>query len=542
MEVYNSNPKNWASKKRSQRFSDPKEKRKAHANGQQLRKVIYEGYNVTSSSEFTFTKSIRDPATAHSVTDRIQCPTPFEHELGIQMVNEKGGCFPGYSLNKHRNWERIDDVIRSVQADERCIVSKGKGDPLEHGRSFEGDTIKLGYFDMDQMKEEMDRRIREQQRHDEALDYNLNALDHYIKDRFLDSILRKQHHQRLKNWKQNQMVKPKNLSKSAEFIAPKSITARSIKGGCRILSATTRNFGLMCFWSPKKWDDRRDFIEFDLGKDCMVEAISTRGRVLIRTKECEIDHEKSEVEYVRKYKVFIKKDDAEKSSRQKTVSTDSTRNGKRNGNQRVQSVHDDMSSWTALGSFSGNKDSETEVANKLKLPNKNSEGVVCRYIRVCPLSYAEGGFHGKKSMRIGVYGNPRWEKPKRQTCYRGDTRSYGVRMGRDPDPEEEDKQKKREGEEEEKSKGNGQLINNKGVPAAIITIKKPAVREGKHARNCWAQNHRANGVCSCSCYNCKSWKHDERRLRRVRRAKFGARSAKLQHVRDYTLDHEGLAL
>ena len=40
MEIYDSNPKSFSQSKRAQKYSDPKDKRKAHPNGQQLRKVV----------------------------------------------------------------------------------------------------------------------------------------------------------------------------------------------------------------------------------------------------------------------------------------------------------------------------------------------------------------------------------------------------------------------------------------------------------------------------------------------------------------------
>ena len=171
MEIYHSTPKNWASKKRAQRFSDPKEKRKSHPNGQPLRKVIYDEY-----TEFSFDKTVRDPS--QNTRDKLQCPTPFERELNVQMVNTRN-----YSLNKRRNWEKVDEIMHTVQADERCVILPGKG------RRNESETIKLGYFDMDEMKDEMDRQLREQRKYDISLDYNVNDLDNYIRDRFYDTIV-----------------------------------------------------------------------------------------------------------------------------------------------------------------------------------------------------------------------------------------------------------------------------------------------------------------------------------------------------------------
>merc|ERR1712083_962183 len=61
--------------------------------------------------------------------------------------------------------------------------------------------------------------------------------------------------------------------------------------------------------------------------------------------------------------------------------------------------------WVDLGVCNGNKDSETEKVTRLAMPYGKTHGLVCRYIRVYPLSAADGGFHGAKSMRVGVYGH-----------------------------------------------------------------------------------------------------------------------------------------
>jgi len=299
-----------------------------------------------------------------------------------------------------------------------------------------------------------------------------------------------------------QMVKPKNVSKEAMFIAPKAITARSIQRGCRIHNASVRRFGIRSFWSPRKWDDPRDFIQLDLGKNCLLEAISTRGRVLKRDRDSEIDFEKSDVEYVKRYKVYIREDDGQ--NVQKRSESHRNKNG-------TEHVHDELL-WTPLGTFIGNKDSESEVANPLKLPNCNKPGVVCRYIRVFPMSYAEGGFHGRKAMRIGLYGDAKYEK--RSKDKKGNAED-GASL------EEEDRQT---------TNGNGQLIHNKNVPAVIITIQKPSTT---HNRNCWAVNHRAKGVNSCSCYSCNSQKHDARQRRKSKRSQFRGKIRKFQHVKDY---------
>merc|ERR1719295_1644091 len=465
----------------------------------------YEGSFTRQSRQRTLRnshfKSIRDPS---AEGETLQCPTPFEKALNVQMVKDKD-----YSLNRRKNWEKVDEIMKSVEADDRCIVLPGK--EFQNQRPSEAVTCKLGYFDLDEMKEETMRQKRAQKKYDQSLDYNVNDLNNYIRDRFYDTILRKESHYRRKHWKRIQMVKPKNISKEAAFIAAKLITARSIKAGCRIHSASVRRFGIRSFWSPRKWDDPRDFIQLDLGKNCLLEAISTRGRVLKRDRDCEIDLEKSDVEYVKKYKVYIRKDDGQ------NVQKRSEHHRDRNGTEHV---HDDVL-WTPLGAFSGNKDSESEVANPLKLPNSNKPGVVCRYIRVFPMSYAEGGFHGRKSMRIGVYGDAKYEEKNNDKSGNG----------KDGASLEEEKM--------QSTSGNGELIHNKNVPAVIITIQKPSEY---HNRNCWGVNGFAKGAYSSGRYTNKTDKHNERKARRNQRSQFKAKALKFRHVKDYGGGHDSIDL
>merc|ERR1712083_967758 len=122
--------------------------------------------------------------------------------------------------------------------------------------------------------------------------------------------------------------------------------------------------------------------------------------------------------------------------------------------------------WVDLGVCNGNKDSETEKVTRLAMPYGKTHGLVCRYIRVYPLSAAEGGFHGAKSMRVGVYGHTPF------------TSRDHVKDSKDANSGNADK-------------GHGEMIKDKSIPAAIITIKQPSK---DLRRNCWAVNGRAAGV------------------------------------------------
>ena len=92
----------------------------------------------------------------------------------------------------------------------------------------ECDVIKLGYFDMHEMQSETEKLVKEQQKYEKSLNYDVTDIDNYIKDKFYDTIARKTDKVALRNWQQIQNVKPRNISKHSHFISIKSLTARSI--------------------------------------------------------------------------------------------------------------------------------------------------------------------------------------------------------------------------------------------------------------------------------------------------------------------------
>merc|ERR1719295_1399280 len=112
----------------------------------------YEGSFTRQSRQRTLRnshfKSIRDPS---AEGETLQCPTPFEKALNVQMVKDKD-----YSLNRRKNWEKVDEIMNSVEADDRCVVLPGKGSEYAN----EVETYKLGYIDLEEMKEETMRQKR----------------------------------------------------------------------------------------------------------------------------------------------------------------------------------------------------------------------------------------------------------------------------------------------------------------------------------------------------------------------------------------------
>lgn len=491
MEIHNSTPKNWAQYKRSQRYSDPLEKRKAHPNGQLLRTMYEENYFTKNSTLFTFDKSIRRPGidTDTSPQKTIFGHTPFERELNIGMINDKE-----YSLNRHKNWEKIPAILQEVECDEKYVVSRGKA---QKWGDLEVEITKIGYFDLDEMRIQTDQLHRAQSKYDRDLTDNVT----YIRDRHFATIQRQEYRKHLKRWKEFQCTKPKGISRRSDFIPLKTITASTVSSGCKVRMATVRSFGKRSFWTPKRQNDDRDFIQIDLGKDYVVEAVTTRGRTMRRNGENEPVFDFSYNEFVKKYRIKIRVDDAHHEISQVPPS-------------------DVEQKWIDLGVKEGNRDCETEKVTKLSLRNdgrQHSSGVLCRYIRIYPLSASDDGFHGAKSMRIGVYGYP--------PDVRVRSRENGKNVGNES-----------EVEPETTDQGSGELINDKSVPAAIITIRQPS----KLKRNRWAVVGRAEGVYGSNYGRRDNW--GVRAQRKRARNGFRQQVKRLRRVSDYDWDHEWITM
>jgi len=382
-------------------------------------------------------------------------------------------------LNRHKKWEKIAEILKDVDCDEKCTITRGKGNDAKWG-DREVEITKIGYFDLDEMKIQTDRLQRDQQRYDRDLNDDVQ----YIEDKHFATIQRKERHNKLRRWKEAQCVKPRVITQHSSFVPVKAITASSVRSGCKVRMATVRSFGKRSYWSPRRQHDDRDFIQIDLGKDFFVEAISTRGRVLRRNRDYEPLLTPSETEFVKKYRVKIKGDSSSKHNATDPEADDE---------------------WIGLGVFDGNTDCETEKVTKLTLPFQKGQGVVCRYIRINPLSAAEGGFHGAKAMRVGVYGHPPFGREHREEVTEKEVIT---------------------------DKGSGEMIKDKSVPAAIITIKQPAVN---HKRSCFAVPGQAEGVYASSWSRKDDWGLSKER--RMAKKEFRNQVKNLRRVRDYDLDH-----
>eukprot|EP01084_Bolivina_argentea_P179642 310414_1 len=156
------NPKQWASCKRQQRYNDPYTKRKANTNGHSLRKIATDYYYTKNSELFGFEKNIQLPQQDGSYTSKkpkIYGTTGFEEMLNINMVTKKR-----YSLNKHKNWERIPQIIDKADADEKWQVIRGKSSKNvdKSWNIRECDRTYLAYFDMDELQNKMEQIAKAQ--------------------------------------------------------------------------------------------------------------------------------------------------------------------------------------------------------------------------------------------------------------------------------------------------------------------------------------------------------------------------------------------
>ena len=180
-------------------------------------------------------------------------------------------------------------------------------------------------------------------------------------------------------------------------------------------------------YSPEQLNADTDFLQIDLGTECFVTHISTKGRYLLSMADerlftssdgCRYPH--TEIWPGRQ----PDRRDANFSAEQLQDWQNNTAWLERQYGQLQCEVWDkdyealqfvrryevsfrsEGGSWIKLPNvFSGNSDFHTEVTHSLHMYAPHGVGGLCaRYLRFKPLSAAAGGFHGRKSMRIGVYG------------------------------------------------------------------------------------------------------------------------------------------
>ena len=136
MEVYDTNYKSFAKSKRQRKYSTPRDKKKADPNGQRMRKVLNNYHD--RYSKFRFEKTVNGKGVD------FEQQTEFEELLGIQM-EKKYGC--EYSLNRNRNWSKINQIIQNKHENEKYIIKKGKRGTKDECGRIQCDIVKLGYFE-----------------------------------------------------------------------------------------------------------------------------------------------------------------------------------------------------------------------------------------------------------------------------------------------------------------------------------------------------------------------------------------------------------
>ena len=195
---------------------------------------------------------------------------------------------------------------------------------------------------------------------------------------------------------------PKNVAEEGRLRSGVSLHSRSHAGPMQ--PAWTWAHSNLSAWSPVKDDCDDDWLEVDLGEECMVTAVSTCGRRPSTTMwppsgwggggvtEFEGSVQRAWPREWQRY-VVVATDRRGLSKPQEWVRRYELLCRQRRGCK-----------WMTLGKFEGNDDSTSEVAHSLRNFGPRGEGLRLRYVRFRPLSRAEGGFHVRKALRVCVFG------------------------------------------------------------------------------------------------------------------------------------------
>jgi hypothetical protein len=156
-------------------------------------------------------------------------------------------------------------------------------------------------------------------------------------------------------------------------------------------------------WLAASENDDKEALEVDLGAECDVSAISTKGQFphtwawssqfpnerRPSSFRGSAYHVPTSLKHSRKNVSLGQWDEGGSWVQRYEVL------GRREGGRK----------WFSIGRFRGNSDSTTEVAHSFRLlADAGKEGLVLRYLRFRPLSMAEEGYHKWKAMRVCVFG------------------------------------------------------------------------------------------------------------------------------------------
>ena len=564
------NPKIFAKQKRKKKFDTCRETRRANNNGQTLQKqyrdLIHENLYGISKIRSGINRDIKLGLTSFEEAIGMEIT---EHGIGVKNQNMVNKINALLSLNKEDNIEDNNEDNNDDWKDERnaCgityderldVLQYGVPDNIRgaHGKHINCKRIYLAYYDIEQLINNYENRLRKiygynKKWHLEGLnkidpitkDFQLNKYikndNYYTKMKLLNTKLNRS------QWMQKQLLLPKqiincikskcrnknfnNINNNSMYNSLNSnqftllltnqynyyynrgknyvnikYSASSMRIGCKINCCNIHCFGSNDYWSPRtQFNDgscNEDYLQVDLGYNYHINAVSTRGRPLHRktnkeTKEYEIEHGSS-IEYVKRYKLFVKYDNFKEEEKDNKDSKDSKFK---------------LSSWINLGVFSGNKDSETENCHILQ-----SKNIIARYIRFIPFSKQKDGFHGKKSMRIGVYGMLAMNHNKIKTKTNNKNSKNNNKKNND------------------KSK-NGLITSRNDIPMVIICIDLPS--DSKY--NLVSKNGYGNRCCDgivgfCNCSMCNgSFRRQENKKRRRKLRRLTHKWTKLMNVNNF---------
>ena len=168
-------------------------------------------------------------------------------------------------------------------------------------------------------------------------------------------------------------------------------------------------------WAPAEEDCDKDFLQVDLGRECIVTDVSTKGRAPQTTMfpGCRPQRHYSEADAE-----YAQRVDTWESHREWLWHTHGLSEvpvwHTRSMWEKVEfvkryelSIRCEGGMWIKVPEvFQANTEFHTERANSLHMYAARGEaGVRARYLRFTPLSLNQGGYHGRKAMRVGVYGH-----------------------------------------------------------------------------------------------------------------------------------------
>ena len=184
-----------------------------------------------------------------------------------------------------------------------------------------------------------------------------------------------------------------------------------------------------CYWAPDARDRKSDCLDLDLGRDCLVTHVATKGRAPAASifpsagdlqrwgyRRSPVGGRPSPACH-RELSVY----DASVGYSGPVFHCVAPGAGESDYVARFELLTraDGGGQWLSHGVFSGNRNGYEMAVSRLDGGGGGGggagafgvDGVSCRYLRFRPLSEAEGGFKGNKCLRVGAFGVPLGSSP-----------------------------------------------------------------------------------------------------------------------------------